>query len=331
MQELQTTFSAGLNNRLPAHALPEGFSQEAQNTDLTHGDLRPEKGEGTVSTDPAGAQYYYEAGGTWVGGSGFTATTYGSLVLPQYDPNGTNLTIVCTSSNTATTGADVSYAGPIEIPENTTLQISNSAAVAAGNLYTMTVEETAQGFATANKFVEYAEDLYITRDSFSVNATAIANTGTNGVCEITVSSADIGKFHEFDVVTSNGGELSSGSFVTSINTGNNKVTLNQAAANTSSSTVSLEVSCVPTRIMDGDLSESFQVGVQIPVPDFVFTELATASAYNPTTYVIEAMRAIMVEGWINDMIFKGFVAAGSFAALTLTFAVLSARKATEKA
>ena len=59
--------------------------------------------------------------------------------------------------------------------------------------------------------------------------------------------------------------------------------------------------------------------------------LATASAYNPTTYVIEAMRAIMVEGWINDMIFKGFIAAGSFAALTLTFAVLSARKATEKA
>ena len=59
--------------------------------------------------------------------------------------------------------------------------------------------------------------------------------------------------------------------------------------------------------------------------------LATASAYNPTTYVIEAMRAIMVDGWINDIILKGFIAAGSFAVLTLTFAVLSARKATEKA
>ena len=59
--------------------------------------------------------------------------------------------------------------------------------------------------------------------------------------------------------------------------------------------------------------------------------LSTASAYNPTTYVIEAMRAIMVEGWINDVIFKGYLAAGTFAILTLTFAVVSARKATEKA
>ena len=59
--------------------------------------------------------------------------------------------------------------------------------------------------------------------------------------------------------------------------------------------------------------------------------LSTASAYNPTTYVIEAMRAIMVEGWINDVIFKGYLAAGTFAILTLSFAVVSARRATEKA
>lgn len=39
----------------------------------------------------------------------------------------------------------------------------------------------------------------------------------------------------------------------------------------------------------------------------------------------------MVEGWLNDVIFKGYLAAGTFAILTLTFAVLSARKATEKA
>ena len=59
--------------------------------------------------------------------------------------------------------------------------------------------------------------------------------------------------------------------------------------------------------------------------------LSTASAYNPTTYVIEAMRAIMVDGWVTDIIVKGFIASGTFALLTLTFAVLSARKATEKA
>ena len=59
--------------------------------------------------------------------------------------------------------------------------------------------------------------------------------------------------------------------------------------------------------------------------------LETAAAYNPTTYVIEAMRAVMVDGWELDVLFRGYLAAGLFAALTLTLAVLSARKATEKA
>ena len=59
--------------------------------------------------------------------------------------------------------------------------------------------------------------------------------------------------------------------------------------------------------------------------------LETAAAYNPTTYVIESMRAVMVDGWKLDVLFRGYLAAGSFAALTLTLAVISARKATEKA
>ena len=59
--------------------------------------------------------------------------------------------------------------------------------------------------------------------------------------------------------------------------------------------------------------------------------LATASAYNPTTYVIEAMRAIMVEGWVMDVLLKGYIAAGMFAFVTLSFAVISVGKATEKA
>ena len=59
--------------------------------------------------------------------------------------------------------------------------------------------------------------------------------------------------------------------------------------------------------------------------------LETAAAYNPTTYVIEAMRAVMVDGWELDVLFRGYLSAGLFAALTLTLAVISARKATEKA
>ena len=58
--------------------------------------------------------------------------------------------------------------------------------------------------------------------------------------------------------------------------------------------------------------------------------LESAAAYNPTTYVLEGMRAIMIEGWVLDVILKGFLVAGGFAFVTLTFAVLSARTATEK-
>jgi hypothetical protein len=42
------------------------------------------------------------------------------------------------------------------------------------------------------------------------------------------------------------------------------------------------------------------------------------------------MRAIMIEGWVLDDILKGFLVAGGFAFVTLTFAVFSARTATEK-
>ena len=288
MQETQTLFSAGLNSRNPAHTLPDGFSQEVKNADLTHGDFRPEKGELVSSSDPGGTQYYYEAGGSWVGGTGFTSLTFSSFTLPAYDPSGTNITYVCTSNNTNTTGADITYAGPVTIPLNTTLQISNSAAVSAGNNYTMTVEETAQGFANANKFIEYANDLYISRDAFTVIATSIQNTGTNGVCEITVSSADFGKFHPGDVVQSNGNELESGSYITSINTGNNKIILNQAALSTTNSNTNLEISANPTRIMDGNLANSFQVGVQIPQPDFTFVEVGADSAYSAKKWIASA-------------------------------------------
>jgi len=43
------------------------------------------------------------------------------------------------------------------------------------------------------------------------------------------------------------------------------------------------------------------------------------------------MRSVMVEGWVIDVLFRGYLAAGIFAAITLFFAVISARKATEKA
>jgi ABC-2 type transport system permease protein len=57
--------------------------------------------------------------------------------------------------------------------------------------------------------------------------------------------------------------------------------------------------------------------------------LSNAAKFNPTTYVIEAMRSIMIEGWIAAPIIKGLLAAGIFALITLSFAVISARRAVE--
>ena len=104
-------------------------------------------------------------------------------------------------------------------------------------------------------------------------------------CEITVTSSDFGKFHPGDVVQSNGNELESGSFITSINTGNNKITLNRPALSVTTNNTNLEVSANPTRIMDGDLTESFQVGVQIPEPDFTFTNVGSASTYSAKKWI----------------------------------------------
>ncbi len=271
MQEKQSLFSGGLNNRLPAHMIPDGFSQDVKNADLTHGDFRPEKGEGTDSADPAGSQYYYEAGGSWVGGAGFNTTDYGSIPFTNGGAAGST-TIVCASGNET-------FSGPITVPLNHTLQISNATNVNANNLYTLTVEESSQGFATANKFIEYADDLYVSRDGFTVTTagTHIKNTGANGVCQVEVPLNDLFKFHIHDEVTSNGGEIPEGSLVTDINTANNKITLSKAPLSNTSVATAINVNCVATRIMDGNLGQSFQVGAETPVPGYTFTAASGTS------------------------------------------------------
>ena len=48
-------------------------------------------------------------------------------------------------------------------------------------------------------------------------------------------------------------------------------------------------------------------------------------------FAVEAMREIMIDGWVLEVVVKGVLFSGGFALLALTFAVVSARKATEKA
>ena len=58
--------------------------------------------------------------------------------------------------------------------------------------------------------------------------------------------------------------------------------------------------------------------------------LSTAAAFNPTTYVIEAIRGILIEGWVMEVILPGLIVGSIFALITLAFAVTSAKKIYEK-
>jgi ABC-2 type transport system permease protein len=54
---------------------------------------------------------------------------------------------------------------------------------------------------------------------------------------------------------------------------------------------------------------------------------ATIATYNPVTYVIEGVRALVLSNWNDDAIWKGFVAAGTLLVIMVTLALLSFRKA----
>jgi ABC-type multidrug transport system permease subunit len=59
--------------------------------------------------------------------------------------------------------------------------------------------------------------------------------------------------------------------------------------------------------------------------------LATASAVNPTTYVLEAMRALLIDGWEAGPILAGLAVIGGLCALSLWWATSVARGVTGRA
>ena len=79
--EIQNNFSGGLNNRYPAHLIPDGFNSTAQNVDLSYRDLRSDKGNGTDSFDPAGSRFFYEAASSWIGSTGFSSAQFAEINL----------------------------------------------------------------------------------------------------------------------------------------------------------------------------------------------------------------------------------------------------------
>jgi ABC-2 type transport system permease protein len=65
----------------------------------------------------------------------------------------------------------------------------------------------------------------------------------------------------------------------------------------------------------------------VPI-EFIEAEwLKWVATINPTTYIFEGMRAVLIEGWQWAPILQGLLAISIMCALTITFASMSARKA----
>lgn len=58
--------------------------------------------------------------------------------------------------------------------------------------------------------------------------------------------------------------------------------------------------------------------------------LKVAATINPTTYIFESMRTVLIEGWIFWDIAQGFIAIGIVCFITITFAAVSAKKAVSR-
>jgi len=57
--------------------------------------------------------------------------------------------------------------------------------------------------------------------------------------------------------------------------------------------------------------------------------LKVAAVINPTTYVFEAMRALLIDGWEVDRLLIGLAVVFAFASATGVLALWQARKATQ--
>ena len=55
-----------------------------------------------------------------------------------------------------------------------------------------------------------------------------------------------------------------------------------------------------------------------------------AATYNPITYVLEAMRHVLLEGWDNEIMLRGFSSILLLAVVTYTFGIISLRSRTRR-
>ncbi len=241
--ESQNNFVGGLNNRFPAHKIPENSVQDAINCDFSNGDVRAIQG---IGGDGGGSNFFYEAGNTWIGTDGV---------------GGQTVEIRTFTTNT-TLSSDATFGTPLIVNQNVVLTVNSGV--------TMTVSNVIRGLFGAQSFVEFSDDLYISRDDYSVSVPSIP---ANSI-QLNVSASDIFKFIEGDELDSD--FVNSDTKIKSINTASNIITLTKKTTNSGTLTNAVSViKSTPVRIIDGNTSQILKLGIDTPKLGFTLGQLDT--------------------------------------------------------
>ena len=255
--ESQTDFSGGVNDRLPPHKIGANQCAALSNADLSFGDLR-----GEYQTVSGGQKdYYYEKAGTWVSAAGFTETIPISTFTEDTSGSGGSVTATAIS-------ADINYYSVMEIGDHETVTLGTDVDV---ELY----EET-QGVHGASSFVEYNDDLYVSRDgtNFTVNGSwnHTESSGANANRLTIATSGGVNEAYKLQV----GDELTAtnlpgDTFITRVDSASKHVYINGFVSNTSSNQT-VSVAPIISKFLDGDTTKSYRVSALKPEPIISFTQ-----------------------------------------------------------
>ena len=246
MIQEQSSFGGGLNTLLPGNRLPDGASQSLIDAEVYDDTIRQAE---TFGGDGGGQRFFYEAGETWVGSAGFGNTAQAVQLI--------------VSSNTSSSG-NAEYTSPLIVNPGIVYTVTSGDVI--------TIQDQVKGLFQANSFVEYSEDLYIGRDSYSIK---VAANGVNaGNKTLQLESGDVDKVHVGDRLVANESVIPNGAIITSIIAASNQIVIDVTPSTVSSTTL-LVVDSTPIRILDGNLNSTFRMGLEVPEPIISFRQVGT--------------------------------------------------------
>ena len=160
--------------------------------------------------------------------------------------------------------ADANYFSNLKITDNATLELAEDGV-------DLEAFEDTKGVFGANSFVEYNDDLYISRTQFTVTGTFSTSTPAN-IKDINFgANGDTYKLQIGDTLSGTG--IITDSVVLSIDTTNNKVVIDNAVtATVSSGDDNVTVKPIISRFLDGTTTQGYRASSRSPNPLITFSQ-----------------------------------------------------------